>query len=220
MVTNRKTRGVTMPNNKLTFLTECQTEFEAEIIRSTLERSGIESYLINGATATTLSYIGSAIGGTQVHVLESDLPRARQLAEQRKPGSSNEAEWYCTHCDEEQGSAFDVCWKCGQDRASVGRTISPESNLESEFKEQELLTSNLAQLHLLEHDVVRAWRASLFGVVSLPVILHLYSAYLLVGVALSGEKLPIKTRWMFWGATIIDIAVIVSTHLILRQWRE
>lgn len=205
-----------MSNGSLTFLAECQTEFEAAIIRSTLERNGVECYLTNTATATALSYVGTAIGGTQIHVFEDDLALARKLIEKSQCESSDATEWYCTHCEEEQEAAFDVCWKCGRSRASVGRTISSDDKLASEPAEKER-SVNFSELAKLERDVVRAWRASLFGVVSLPVILHLYSVFLLIAVGLTGEKLPLKTKKMFWGAAIIDLAVIVIVvGLILR----
>ena len=205
-----------MSNRGLTFLAECQTEFEAAIMRSTLERNGVECYLTNTATATALSYVGTAIGGTQIHVFEDDLSLARKLTEKPPYDSLDTTEWYCTLCEEEQEAAFDVCWKCGRSRASGGRTISSDDKLASEPAEREL-SVDLSELAKLERDVVRAWRASLFGVVSLPVLLHLYSAFLLIAVGLTGEKLPLKTKKMFWSAAIIDLAVfVIVVGLILR----
>lgn len=205
-----------MSNRGLTFLAECQTEFEAAIMRSTLERNGVECYLTNTATATALSYVGTAIGGTQIHVFEDDLSLARKLTEKPPYDSLDTTEWYCTLCEEEQEAAFDVCWKCGRSRASGGRTISLDDKLASEPAERELSVDH-SELAKLERDVVRAWRASLFGVVSLPVLLHLYSAFLLIAVGLTGEKLPLKTKKMFWSAAIIDLAVfVIVVGLILR----
>ena len=206
-----------MTRHRLITLGRYPTEIEAELVRSVLERNGIECYLSNCAAATALSYIGSAVGGAEIRVYESDIDAAQSLIETTEGGGDDNTAWFCTACEETQGPSFDECWKCGQDREQVGIAL-PESRLDDPNIAHDSQSSKFqAEKQLIGDDIVRAWRLSLFGLVTLPFILHLYSTFILIAVALSGEPMPRQAKRMFWGAAVIDVTAILLFVLILRR---
>jgi hypothetical protein len=63
----------------------------------------------------------------------------------------------------------------------------------------------------------RAWRSAVLGIVFLPVLLHLYSAGLVVAYHLTRGSVGARSRWRVHAALAIDAAAIaLATALVLR----
>ena len=62
-----------------------------------------------------------------------------------------------------------------------------------------------------------AYRAALMGLIACPPLLHVYSLYLLLRVALRHEELPPAANRHFYIAFLLDLAVLAVTVLIARE---
>jgi hypothetical protein len=60
----------------------------------------------------------------------------------------------------------------------------------------------------------RAWRSAVLGIVFLPVLLHLYSAALVVTYHLTGGSVAARSRWRIHAAFAIDTVVIAVASAI------
>lgn len=194
---------------KLVLLREFATEVEAQLAQSALEREGIESFLTNISTATALSYVGVATGGVRLSVDSDQHDRAREILRNDIPENFDASDWYCGDCREPQDGRFEVCWKCGKERASVETRESDADDIAEEVEPVD------SEILLLEKSVTRAWRSAIFGLFILQGILHLYSMYLLMDVFLAGRKLSRPIIWKFWGAAAIDLMALFIIYYLL-----
>lgn len=165
-------------------------EVEALHFKSILEDNGIPAF-VGGANANTvLSYVGTALGGVNLFVRTSDAVRAAEIISPLRDESDSHCEkWFCGNCDEEVDAGFQVCWSCGQVRAKAEQASRPAANTNNSEVEANDKT---------EDTLRRAWNASLIGLVTLPIILHLYSIYLLLSVAEQGAKCSPQCRRLIY----------------------
>jgi hypothetical protein len=67
-----------------------------------------------------------------------------------------------------------------------------------------------------ERLVRYAYRAAVMGILACPPLLHLYSLYLLLRVAVAHGDLPPAANRRFYAAFLIDLAVLATAALIVR----
>jgi len=99
-------------------LVSCRDVIEAETIRIRLESAGIAAVVQGGEVATTLSYMGAAVGYPKVEVAEQDYQRAVAILDDDRIAVATAGAWTCGRCGEHNEPAFDVCWSCNKTRTS------------------------------------------------------------------------------------------------------
>jgi Putative prokaryotic signal transducing protein len=50
-------------------------------------------------------------------IKELDYERAERLIQEAIHGDPKATSWFCQHCSEDNAPAFELCWKCGEERA-------------------------------------------------------------------------------------------------------
>lgn len=107
-------------SNELVSVATFSVTAEAELARQALEAAGIAAVLDGETTASTLSYIGTAIGGVRVLVRQADQESARRVLQSIRHDNSTaaggSAAWICPNCSVDVSADFDVCWQCGSTR--------------------------------------------------------------------------------------------------------
>lgn len=48
---------------------------------------------------------------------ERDYEQAEKIIEEAVHGDPKATSWFCEHCSEDNAPAFELCWKCGRERA-------------------------------------------------------------------------------------------------------
>jgi len=112
--------------DELVKLVSCRDVIEAETIRIRLESAGIAAVVQGGEVATTLSYMGAAVGYPKVEVPEQDFQRAVAILDDDRIAVATAGAWTCTRCGEHNEPAFDVCWSCNKTRSSDDAPASSE----------------------------------------------------------------------------------------------
>lgn len=178
---------------------------EASISKGALDAEGIQAYLIGAEAATTLSYVGSAIGGVRLQVASDDSGQAKQVLATTMEDTSTAA-WQCPACGSDVDAGFELCWSCGaspDQSASTGALPSPvdESDETSEAIDQEA-----------EVMVTRLWRASVLGIALFPLLF--YSLSLIF--KLSSRQLSRGATWKYYSALVILSVDLVFYWILLR----
>lgn len=159
------------------------------------------------------------------------FPNAEAAPQQSEP-------WICGRCQEEVDADFDVCWSCMSRREEVEihsndlpvAELSPSNLTANSLADDLPVTSHATRsdnpyassavpvdakqgahpdsLFVVEDQVRRALRASIFGLVMCPGLLHLFSLWLLMSISLSGESFTKAATWRFYVALAIDLVVL------------
>ncbi len=90
------------------------TVTEAHFAKTLLAEHGIRSEVRNEANSQArFGAVGDIASLPSVWIVDdSRADEARALLARHRGGPS----WLCGSCDEENGAAFEVCWKCGTSR--------------------------------------------------------------------------------------------------------
>jgi hypothetical protein len=109
-------------------LKRCRDVIEAETLRIRLASAGIHAVVQGGQTATTLSYVGSAVGYPQVEVADDDYQSALAILESDRVALETAGKWICSRCDEQNEPSFDICWSCNKTRGpdDIGGVLDRE----------------------------------------------------------------------------------------------
>jgi len=213
-----------MPDSPVKIATYQQAA-EAEPYRVALEQEGIRVLVDGGHVGTTLSYVGSALGGVRLLVAESDAARALEiLAEQQRAERNDDGPWFCGECQEEVDAGFGACWSCGRPRDEVEAPLPPTAQPSDEILDREQPNTDLERPPAdaanpyvaplteaggadksgppadeeTEAMVLRAYRSAILGLIILPVILNFYSMYLLLRASDRGRLSPDGNRRFGW----------------------
>lgn len=223
---------------------------QAEHHRGVLEENGIRAYVEGAEVNTTLSYVGSALGGVKLFVASGDVDQAREVLDNLKSSSDESAEaWFCGDCEEIIEAGFDICWSCGEPRSAVEGTrpeplvsanetvetteevnyaddetptaragdssnpYRPTTNMQRAPEEPSPIPADVE----VEEILVRAWRASVIGILILPFVLHVYSMYLLIRAARLSTDFSARENRLFYQAFFLNIVVTVGWGLFLRM---
>lgn len=113
---------------------------DADHLKAVLQDHGIRAFVEGGDLQTSLSYIGSALGGVHVTVRSADADKAIEIKDElsRESHEPTGGPWYCGECEEIVDAGFQVCWKCGQDRSKVEAAMPATADLDDEEEEEYL----------------------------------------------------------------------------------
>jgi len=232
-----------MASSEFVEITATANAVEAEYLRGVFEECGLSAFVDGAHANTTLSHIGSALGGVKVFVRQTDVEKALEIIEDIRAESDTSGEpWFCGACEESIDGSFAVCWSCGQDRSLVERpfpdtsgddaaedilpdpppmrTDEEEANPYTSPKMTETTTPDLQQLDIneeVEEMVQSAWRAAVLGGVYLPVFMHIYSIYLLFQVSKEIDTFSQKSKKRFYGAIAVNILAFCVFGLMIAM---
>jgi hypothetical protein len=219
----------------------CASAVEAEQIRSVLEEQGVPAFVDGANTNTLLSHVGTALGGVRVFVRADDVEEALEIIE--SSGGASDP-WYCGNCREMIEANFDLCWSCGNLRTDVEQPFPLVHGIKhdlGEAAEQEAALPDLSGYDAAnpyasprapamatapiepageiseeaEAMLLRAWRASIIGIVFLPFVLHLYSMYLLIRAASTTRAFTPQGEKRFYRAMAVNLLVGGTWGMIL-----
>ncbi len=236
-----------MASSEFEEIASLNDETEAAHIRGVLQEQGVDAFVEASSVNTTLSYIGSALGGVRVFVRSTDVEKAGEIIkaledETETPGDA----WFCGKCQEEVDGGFSVCWSCGGERAGIEQPFPDEHRETIEQKSvprSKILEENTGydqtnpyasprtsteKESAVEDAVVksdpeldalllRAWRASILGLTALPLIASFYSMYLLLCASLQTADFSPDGKKCFYRAFAINMAVFLVFGLLLRN---
>lgn len=165
------------------------TPQEAAIARGILRDNGIPAFVQGSETATTLFYVGTALGGVRLDVPESRAEEAERLLSEKFDNADVIPAWTCPKCGAEVDAGFGICWQCSaaySDVTSAAPTAgSPRENkaCKGSDRSEDVGRTVPAQQRDAENRnwgdeiVDRAFRAAVFGILLFP--FSFYSLYLL-----------------------------------------
>mgnify|MGYP000137802073 FL=1 len=86
-------------------------------IRNILENNGVRCEIKNDIMSSAAGEAPPIEVWPEVWVIrESDYQRADQLIEEAIHGDPKATSWFCQNCSETNAPAFELCWKCGEER--------------------------------------------------------------------------------------------------------
>ncbi len=215
--------------------------YEAEHLQQVLGDGGVEAF-VEGLHGSNAFGMNSLMGRIRIKVREGDLPRARELlSEMRNRGGSP---WFCGPCQEVNEGSFDYCWKCGGERSVVATdpplaeidnskvsidfssphakdtqfNPSPYAPPESEpAVPVEVKTSASMQVEY-EDRIERAYKASVLGLITVPILLHLYSLAILMSCASLNAVSTARTRWRVRSTLVINLTVLSISGILITAF--
>ncbi|WP_437224899.1 putative signal transducing protein [Planctomicrobium sp. SH661] len=105
-----------MKNSELREVHIARTVAEATLIAQALQAEGIRAQVVNATLQNAVGELPYLAVAPRVWVMAADSERAssliRQHFQEQNAGGEVHQEWTCPRCDEENGSAFNFCWKC------------------------------------------------------------------------------------------------------------
>jgi hypothetical protein len=182
---------------------------EAEMAKNRLEAEGIPAFLGSEATGGLFAGLGHAFGGIALHVREVDWERAARLLQEIEDKS-----------EENEGPP--------EEEVELGATAeppAPDHDVE-EWDERPVATEpGLEGEEEPRHPIQRtaddlaayAWRAAVLGFIVCPFILHVYSLYLLLRVALMPDSLTAAWKRKAIVALVLDLVVLIFVTLAFQS---
>ncbi|QDU78201.1 hypothetical protein Pan97_52850 [Bremerella volcania] len=129
-----------MPTSEFLKVASYANAADADHLKAVLQDHGIRAFVDGGDLQTSLSYIGSALGGVHVMVRSVDAEKALEIKEELSHESHEQTgdPWFCGACQEVVDAGFQVCWSCGGDRSDVEATMPEAAELNDEEEEEPL----------------------------------------------------------------------------------
>ena len=98
-----------------------QDAFELQAVRSELDALSIPYLVKNEFASGAIGELPWQDSQQEVWLVDDSwhARASRVIAPFIQQSNNNEAsgnDWVCSNCNEENGSAFDVCWQCGTDK--------------------------------------------------------------------------------------------------------
>jgi hypothetical protein len=209
-----------MTTHDLVTIQKYGTPQEAHLARSVLDAAGIEACVTDESTATWMWYVGTALGGARVQVAEHDAERARQVLQDAKTPSAENAQtdWHCPQCGADVDAGFDVCWSCESLRGANHQ--DGEHAIRAQNAPSSSTTLNNDDVDAPaeqpgDADAARACRAALFGVFFPP--LMLYAIYLVLKTV--NQDLSSHGMRQFCGALGISLLFVTFIATMIVNWR-
>lgn len=86
-----------------------------ENARNLVERAGMGTRLENEFAGGGIGELAPISAWLELWVSEADYPAAKQLL---ADAFSDQADWRCPRCGEDNSGNFEFCWRCETDRPS------------------------------------------------------------------------------------------------------
>jgi hypothetical protein len=170
------------------------TVTEAEAARLLLDSHGIACVLSDAETISMAWIMSNAVGGVKLLVAEADANRARQLLA-RRPARRGATDDY------------------GLDAPAPSRSLTAVHQVDDP---EEALS--MPDPREADDTVDRAWRAAIFGLVYGPVVMHLYSLFLLLQLPWVQSRVSPDHRGRLWVAAAVDALVMLAVIVVLQVW--
>lgn len=232
-----------MSSERLVKLGTYANEFQAHNACNQLLAHGITAFVEGASAQTTLSYIGSALGGVKLMVPQSSIDSAREIldAEQIDGGP-----WQCGHCYSEVDAGFDVCWKCGSHREDAALLTEPDVAPESDDAQVDFSAPTrelppergslgespysppaaaLASpgvprfnpdgelMKTVEEELSTAWRVCIIGAALVPGVMQVVSLFLQFRALARHSPLPSALESKFYGLLFLNVLIIAVVVL-------
>jgi hypothetical protein len=112
-----------MLSNELSEAYLARDEMEASFLAQLLELEGISAQVTNTSLQNAVGDLPYLAVAPRILVKTEELERARQLIHDhfrtRSSDGSPQTDWICPACDESNGPAFEICWKCRRPREAA-----------------------------------------------------------------------------------------------------
>ncbi len=152
----------------------------ANIARSVLDSEGIAACLGAETANTVLAYVGPALGGVKLYVFADQVDKAKALLAAH---SEQDLIDELPHDADEAGEA-------------EASSPHPDDDEESPVARQRT------------DQIRRAWYAAILGTVLCPVVMNVYSLYLLLGEGLLWPETPQPSDWRINAALVVNLAAL------------
>lgn len=83
-------------------------------LKNILEHSGVECELRNDFVTSASGEVPPIEAWPEIWVASCDETQARTIIEQAQKPAPGAVSWMCPNCAEDNGPAFEICWKCGE----------------------------------------------------------------------------------------------------------
>jgi hypothetical protein len=219
-----------MPEQHVTVATFADPT-EADLVKEFLETEGIQVLVSGELTAAVYAGFGDMVGGVQLQVPEDQAERAREILTAHKEELINRKQasgvpvtaagrsaWKCPQCGTVVDRQIELCPSCGtimpSGQATSALVPGPFESAEGQEAEEDEAASPTEIGDMLAH---RAFLAAVFGMFTCPLLLHLYSLWLLW--KLSGFEGGVSStgRWKAYLAVGIDAAVLLAAAWVLKR---
>jgi hypothetical protein len=99
----------------------CADRVEAETIRIRLAAAGIAAFVSGDDAVTSMAVNGGGVNTAivVVEVANDDYEHATRILAEDSRRRLTLGPWTCDQCSENNDSAFDLCWNCGNERPDV-----------------------------------------------------------------------------------------------------
>lgn len=130
-----------MPTSEFLKIASYANAADADHLKAVLQDHGIRAFVDGGDLQTSLSYIGSALGGVHVIVRSVDAEKALEIKEElsQEDHELTGEPWFCGECEEVVDAGFQVCWSCGGERSEVEAAMPATADFENENQQQPVL---------------------------------------------------------------------------------
>ncbi|MBA2117445.1 putative signal transducing protein [Bremerella alba] len=142
-----------MPMSEFLKIASYANAADADHLKAVLQDHGIRAFVDGGDLQTSLSYIGSALGGVHVIVRSVEAEKALDIVEELSQESHEPTgdPWYCGTCEEVVDAGFQVCWSCGGERSEVEAAMPAIAELDETEEQGSLLEDSDEPLPDKEH---------------------------------------------------------------------
>jgi hypothetical protein len=182
-----------------------------------LEAEGISVVLADEATVGWFWYLGNAVGGVKLLVPRAQLEQSVAVLDNVRSARDASADpvlddWTCDECGTRVNVDLDYCPAC----EAANENRSDMEGLPLTAPDATGDTADDLAISVGDEIAARALRAAVLGLLACPPVLHFYSLFLLLRLALhSGEVSATGVRKGVV-ALVIDAVAIISAFVILR----
>ncbi len=107
--------------NQMIDIYRCADCVEAETIRIRLAAAGIAAFVSGDDAVRSMAVNGGGVNTAivVVEVANDDYEHATRILVEDRRRRLTLGPWTCDQCSENNDSAFDLCWNCGNERPDV-----------------------------------------------------------------------------------------------------
>lgn len=193
-----------------------ETEIDAQIAAQVLEQHEIEATLQGVSETTALGIGGGLLSKVDLLVWSTQLEKAKSILESVESDSRNKqdslGDWICEHCGSEVEGTMEVCWQCCESRTESSAVAEESGPPASPPVGERGKRSTPRDVNGL---IKRAFYAAIIGLITLPVLLHFYSMFLLFQAAASEEEFSNSQSKKFFGTMCLNLVACALYGLFL-----
>jgi hypothetical protein len=178
-------------DRKLVCIGSFADHMTANMARSVLESEEIPACLGAQETSTMLAYMGTALGGIKLYVFEDQQDKAKALLEMHSAADLDDRE------------AGDIDKQDSDDQDHHARDADEDSPEQQAY----------------DGHVRRAWVAAVLSLVFCPVVLNVYSLYILFGEDLLWYPHTVRPNWRTTVTLVVNLLVLAGAAIFVFSGR-